>query len=243
MVVKGVADTVCYLLMMSIFYCTSAHCQTFPLKDAISTKHAPDQIFKIAAPLEAKSFPEVEQAILKAYNEMGIQAKIIRMPAKRSLFEASKNTWVDAELGRVAEAEALLKDYIRIPIPLISFEISAYANKEDIDISSWRTMAGYRVATLRGIITITQKLDELDIDYVTTGTVKQVLALVKTGRADVAIIPNGVIENQQAIEFYRLRSQVLKTVQVFHYIHKKHQPIVDDFSQSLSKLLAKLQSQ
>lgn len=78
--------------------------------------------FKISAPLESKQTPEIERLISEAYQELDINPQIVRMPAKRALAESSKNSWVDAELVRVAEAEKILPNFIRIPVPLMTLK-------------------------------------------------------------------------------------------------------------------------
>lgn len=239
---------ICYFLLFSFWLilvlCRVASAEQVEATNKIIEEQIATQkdtnVFKIAAPLEAKSFPKVEQTILQAYSELGISAKIIRMPAKRSLVEAGKNTWVDAELGRVAAAEAVLKDYTRIPVPLITFEISAYTHQKNINVRSWQDASQYRIATIRGFVAITQKLEEIGADYIAIGTVKQVLALEKTGRVDLAIIPNGLISEQQISNKGSLRASVLDTVQVFHYVHNKNREIVPELTKALAVLISKV---
>ena len=106
------------------------------------------ETFMIAAPSDAKSFPRIEQLMIDVYQNLGFEVQIVGMPAQRALVESGKNTWVDAELARVPAAEKLLPDFIRVPAPLFSMEISSYSLSNGIEVSSWQSLKGLRVVTL-----------------------------------------------------------------------------------------------
>jgi len=114
--------------------------------------------FNISAPLVSQQAPKLEAIIVEAYKALNIEVNIIRMPAKRALAESSKNTWVDAELARVADAEKYLPNFIKIPVPLMAMKVSAYSLNTYVDISSWQSLQSFNVVTVRGLVGISSKL-------------------------------------------------------------------------------------
>lgn len=194
--------------------------------------------FKIATPIAAKSVPETENLIIRAYQQLGIAAEIIRMPAKRSLIEASKNTWVDAELARVEAAQGILNDYIKVPFALRTFDILAYSNDKLFSISSWAGLRDYKVVTLRGLIGITLKLKQQGIPYHDTTNVEQIFKMLESGRAEVALLPGdfGAKPGQGVIGREFATISKVGSMELYHFIHKRHSDLVPDLTQALKNL-------
>ena len=202
--------------------------------------------FKISAPNESKYFPEIELLITNVYQKLNIKTEIVRMPAKRAFVTALKSDWVDAELARIAAVEKLLPDYIRVPISLLALDINSYSVKPEVEISSWQSLSGYKVVILRGFVGITSKLEQHNIDYFETGSIKQAIAMIKADRADVAIMHNALINEQDKISlqsdiFFKMNK--LDQMNLYHFIHKKHSKLVPQFTIELEKLLQSDKSQ
>ena len=97
----------------------------YPLQAIAKTK-----VFYLTTPYQVSTLVNVEKNVTQAYNNIGYQVEIVRMPAKRALHEANISQWVDGELARVEIAGKVLKNHIKIPIPLYSIEIYGYALNE-----------------------------------------------------------------------------------------------------------------
>jgi len=195
--------------------------------------------FKISAPHEAKSIPAIENLILSAYQKINIQAEIVRMPAQRALVEASKNTWVDAELARVEIAEDILKGFIKIPIILSEFSVNSYHVDNTLLISDWQSLTPYKVATLRGLIGVTSKLVQNKIDFHQVNSIKQAVEMVLSHRVDIAIIPSAMtaVENKSPIfdKSVFIINQ-LDELAIYHFVHKRHSTLIPELTRTISDL-------
>lgn len=200
------------------------------------------ETFKISAPLISKQAPQFETLIIQAYQELNIQVEIIRMPAKRALAESSKNTWVDAELARVAEAEVYLPNFIRIATPLMTAGVNSYSLKNDIDISDWQSLKNYHVVTLRGLIGITSKLKQTNIVFHETSTVEQAIKMLKMDRMDILVLPELLLNEDNLAHLASagpLQKKTIAQFEVFHFIHKRHENLVPQLTLNLQKQLKK----
>lgn len=200
--------------------------------------------FKISAPLESKQTPEIERLISEAYQELDINPQIVRMPAKRALAESSKNSWVDAELVRVAEAEKILPNFIRIPVPLMTLKVSSYSLKTNVEVNSWQSLKGLNVVTLRGFIGITNQLKKYDINFHQTSTMQQAIQMLKVKRMDTVILPEilfSKLKPEKLFKEHEVYKQYITQFEVFHYIHKRHHELVPKLTLEMQKNFTKAQ--
>lgn len=200
---------------------------------------AQNNVIRISTPTISSAVNEVEETIIAVYEQLGYQAKVIKTPAKRSLIEVSQGKF-DAELGRVEAAQTLFTDFIRIPVPIMSFNILAISAVDVPTIKLWTNLPGFDVVTLRGFVGITERLNQHNVNYHKTSDVKQILQMLRSKRAQVAIVPAVLMEPYQAsltnsIDYSAI--EIIDTLPVYHYIHKKHVKIVPKFTEKLKVML------
>lgn len=204
----------------------------------VSSALAEEESFKISAPLIAQLLPDVEAMLVSTYHEIDITAEIIHLPTKRSFEAARKSQWVDAELARVIEAGDLLSDYIRVPVPLLSLNIECISFKALPKTTTWYSLKSYKVVTLRGFISITNRLKEHNIEYYETDSFEQAVAMLKAKRVDVLItakqlLPQPLLTTIQDSSEYQ--SHVIDTVKLFHFIRNRHKAILPQLTQAMQK--------
>ncbi len=127
-----------------------------------------------------------------------------------------------------------------IPVPLMALDISSYSIKEEQELLSWSSLRPYKVVTLRGLIGITEKLTKHEISFVESSSIQQALEMVKSKRAELAILPNVMVNADGYIatlnkELFTLNK--IDNIEIFHFIHKKHAEIVPQLTLSIEKLI------
>lgn len=194
----------------------------------------------ISTTSEALLYPKIEALIIKAYQKLGHEASIVRMPAERALLEASKAIWVDAELIRVKDAELQLEKFIRIPVVIHSLDIVGYSPHANLEISNWQSLKNYRIATIRGYIGPTKMLDKHKLKYIKTTSLEQAIKLAKSNRVDIVVLLSGMLDSKNSessstdIPLYETK---LGSITLYHYIHQSHKDMVPQLTKILSKLV------
>ncbi|TPH12066.1 hypothetical protein [Litorilituus lipolyticus] len=220
---KGIWLTICFI---SCSFCVLAN----------------DEVFKISAPLIAQIAPELERKIIQSYKDIDIAAEIIHLPTQRSLESAIKSDWVDAELARVAEVSDLLKDYIKVPIPVFEFTLNSFSFQKSINASSWLSLKPYKVVTLRGFVSINRRLKEHGIEHFVTDSYEQAVAMLKAKRVDVLITSKTLLSKKllnamnASKEFH---SNEIEAVNLYHYIHKRHKTILPRITHAIKQNFSK----
>ncbi|MCO4797898.1 MAG: transporter substrate-binding domain-containing protein [Colwelliaceae bacterium] len=197
------------------------------------------QSLKIVAPNEAQHFKPLITLINSAYKNLNVDVSFAFFPAKRAFIEAQKNTWVDAELVRIAMASQLLPQYVRIPVEILNVELILYSKVNIRQLSNWQSLTDYRIATMRGLIYVTEQLEKNNIDDVTLVTsAEQAFKLLHAGRVDLVLMPNLITENiLQRHQEYQFEEVVIDKVPVYHYLHKRHKALVEPLTQELIRLI------
>lgn len=183
------------------------------------------QTLKIAAPHETKALPSLVESIKKAYQSIGIQIDIIYLPAKRSLVEAQKNTWVDGELVRINMGDNLLPDFIKVPVKLMDVELAAYSIKEHVVFNGWDSLKNYKLSSMRGLVYVEGLLQthqlKKNTHLVTNAT--QAFKLLTSNRVDIVLMPKLIADHVLTLnKFENISEHILEAEPVFHYVHKKH---------------------
>ncbi len=194
---------------------------------------------KIVGPEDAKIIQDVINNISIAYHNLGINIEVVYLPAQRAIAEAKKNTWVDAELFRIESATNVLPQYIKVPTKLFEMDVIAYSNNRSIVLNGWNSLKNYRVASMRGLIHVKQRIEEfdlVDIQFVTTA--EQLVNLLLLGRVDLVVLPrimgNKYLPVDSIGKFHEIP---LETVALYHFLHKRHQRLVMPLAAELSALL------
>jgi len=198
-----------------------------------------DKVMFISTLHQIDEVKEVYEMVSQAYNDIGYQVKIYKMPAKRSLIEVRKDQGIDGELARVKAAEKLLPDHIRIPVVVKTVPSYLYSYKNSYNLKSWTALKPYKVAIIRGIISHTLALESHDIDYLEVTTAEQAFDLLKRDRVDIVVIPEPLVKNIiNNDEFSDITHSIepIEQQELFHFIHKKYQFIVPQLTESLLKI-------
>ncbi|WP_427983716.1 hypothetical protein [Agarivorans sp.] len=175
--------------------------------------------------------------IKHAYRQLGFTAQLQYMPALRALKQAEHAQEFDAVLLREPTAESYLTQYLKIDVPLRRLLHVAYATRTQMGVSDWQSLNHYRIAIVRGFLSINQALaDHQKLEIV--NSVHQAIRMLETGRVDLAILPD--IFGNYEIEHHGHSSvkpvAVLGQTYLYHFIHKKHRELVPALTQAFAQL-------
>lgn len=184
---------------------------------------------------------QVGQRVLpQIYQPLDINITITPLPAKRAqhLATTGKN---DGEIMRIYSYGEENPSTIRIPTPYYQLETMAFVRADrNIAIKKKSDLQHFRIAKVRGVKhtnNITRGLTNvIDVD-----STSQLMWLVNSGRADVALTNtlDGVIALKRLkIDSVKPCGTALATLDLYHYVHQKHQAIVPTLNQQIIKMKA-----
>jgi len=182
--------------------------------------------------------PHISEFVREAYQKIGYQIEILPMPAKRSLYQARESESIDGELARTVGAAGYLPKHILIPVPVAYLKVAAFVNNTELSIHSWSDLKDYKVAAVRGHLASEKRLAEHQAANFLNDA-EQALTMLERGRADVAILPLGVglywIKKNRHREL-TIPPTVIEEIPMYHFLHSRHQDLVDPLSQAMAEL-------
>lgn len=195
-----------------------------------------DNTLRFTTSSSVGAFPEVVDMFSTMYSRLGYQIEIIKLPDRRSMYEAGNRDWIDGELARVKEAELLLPDHIRIPVPVSNVAVSAFVKTLNFESNGWRSLKPYKLGSLRGIIATEKNL--VGFNTLEAGSPSQLLEMLDRGRIQIAIMPRPMGEFALMTLPYNIRilAPPIDTFTLYHYVNKKHQAMVPQITQIMSEL-------
>ena len=200
----------------------------------------PNDSYIIVSPVEAKWVKGIEFKVIQAYKNIGIDAEIMHLPAKRSLLEALHSGWVDAELGRVADAQEFLTSYLKVPVPLFYADVVAVSTQQGLNLTGWHQLKMHQVITLRGMIGITNRLEKHDIDFQQSTSLNQIYKMLASQRADVAILPSAFATKEVLADSVNSTEFTINKIDqepIYHFVHQRHKQLIPKLTKSLTSLL------
>jgi polar amino acid transport system substrate-binding protein len=151
------------------------------------------------------------------------------------LSKANNSSLIDAELARGKIVQRLLPKFIRIPVPLVKLEFSAFVRDISFEVKSWKSLLPYKVGTVRGFFVVQENLKEIEIIY--GRDAEQVMKMLEYGRVQVVVIPKLVGESSLAkfgMKNIRILEPPIETVAFYHYLNVRHHSLVPKLTKALS---------
>lgn len=176
---------------------------------------------------------DVTELITLAYQRIGVSISVIHTPAERSLRLANKGL-VDAEMYRVSGIDKEYQNLIRVPVALKTIEIVAVTNNKAINIKQWRDLTPYKIGILRGIKTLEKNTKGMSVTAVSH--IPQLFNLLNKGRVDILLSERFyALEQLQKNPLGQafILNPALETRALYHYIHKKHSPLLAPITEAL----------
>lgn len=179
-----------------------------------------------------------ELILRKAYQEIGVELKIIQVPLARSLVLAN-NGVLDGDISRISEIERNYDNLIKIPVPINHIDIRMFTYNRKILVNPKEKSSFYRVGCVRGIFLVEQMITKQKTHCHTVTNYDQAINMLNKNRIDVLILPLAIgdyfkdIDPQFSTSHY---GDSLSNEPLFHYLHKKHHALVPKLTSILKRM-------
>ena len=180
----------------------------------------------------------IDQLVKNAFKQIGREARIVHLPAERSLINANRGI-NDGDLLRVEGIDKLYPNLVRVPVPLIDFEFVAFTKQSIPALSGWKSLEPYSVGIIRGWKILETNLAE--IAFLTKVENAEILfLLLESDHADIVIYDRiqgyGVIRKLKLSNIQVMEPPII-TKPMFLYLHKKHRALIPEIEKALIQLI------
>jgi polar amino acid transport system substrate-binding protein len=218
----------CQVLVLSLMLTTMAN-------DKQKAYAQESLVFSKPGPLDYHA--QISENILKeAYARIGIKVTTMEFPGERALRESNSGR-VDGEVNRIRGIAKKYQSLRIIPVAINALKGSVFTKNSKIKPTSWKDLRAFRIGLRKGA-----KYAE----YGTTGmkviaaaTNKMVFRMLDRNRIDVAI--STALEGSNTIRILGLKGismveQPLVTLELFHFLHVKHETLIARITISLEAM-------
>ncbi len=181
----------------------------------------------------------VAKVLREAYQKIGIQITLNTFPAKRSLVMANEGD-VDGDTHRIRGIEATYSNLLMVPVPVTVMEGMVFTKNVTFAVTGWDSLKPYIIGIRRGIFFAEKGTRGMQVESVTD--YRQLLLKLDAERNDVVIMPrlSGLFELQKLqIQGVKLLDPPLVRLELYHYLHKKHEALVPLLTKVLQKMKKK----
>lgn len=172
-----------------------------------------------------------EVIIKKAYEMLGHEIEIVRLPPKRALNNASVGIY-DGDVQRIYSVGHTYPNLIRIEPSINYIYGTGFVLKDSkVDVTTWEDLKKYRVGVILGIRFAEINAPKKNSFYYYSYT--KLTAALNEGKVDIGIYPqsNGIYQTLLFGEknIIPIKSPLSK-FDLYHYVHKKNQHLVKDLA-------------
>ncbi len=174
--------------------------------------------------------------IAEIYQSAGVAIKAVPVPPLRETRMLEEGT-LDGVVGKFENFELTHPEVIRIPVPLETIQIAAFVADDTPDLPSLLSRHPLRFSALRGIEYHLQVPGIVEWNFVNEPA--QLMQMLARGRVD-AVLGVDISGLRLALEIpsadIRMLEPALKTLHVYHYVHRKHVALVPRITQVMQKM-------
>lgn len=202
--------------------------QTPPTVITVSTNNTP---------LDRKALARLSQ---EAFRRVGVEFKLVSLPSERSLLAANQGE-VDGEGLRVAGLQDQYANLVRVPERYVSISFVAFGKSTAVTMDKgWDSLKPHRVAFINGWkmfesnamgARVVNKVDRAE----------QLFQMLASDHIDLALYTRAdglAMMRQLGLPGIVPLSPALKDVDMFLYLHKKHEALVPRLAQALRDMKA-----
>jgi polar amino acid transport system substrate-binding protein len=215
----------------------SATMLAFPTLSAMAQLPTSLTISTNNTPLDRKALAQLAE---EACKRIGVGFKLVSLPSERSLLAANQGE-VDGEGLRVAGLEEDYPHLLRVPERFIGISFVAFAANPAITLTEgWASLRPYRVAFINGWkmfeanaagARVVHKLDKAE----------QLFQMLAAGRIDLALYTRAdglALVRQLGLSGIAPLAPALRDVDMYLYLHQKHQHLVPRLAKALREMKA-----
>lgn len=168
-----------------------------------------------------------KRILTEAYGRIGYDVAIEGVPAERALVMSNQGL-VDGEAARVPVVEPACPNLIRVPTPLYTNRVVAFAKKEGVDVTNgWKSLFPYSIGSVRGYKYIEKQTSHMN--RVLVSCYQRLLNLLINDRLDVVVAEYfDVLPTLKEMQPKNIRmlEPPLAYNPMYHYLHKRHADLV-----------------
>ncbi len=188
-------------------------------------------------PQDRKAFEILSK---EAFRRAGLEFKLVSNPSERSLHMANQGQ-LDGEGLRIAGLSNQYPNLIQVPERFIGISFVAFARDAMINLDrNWESLKPYRIAFITG-----WKMFESNAAHAKSVTKvekpEQMFRMLESGRVDLALYTRAdgiALIRSSGLSSIAPISPSLKDVDMYLYLHKKHEALVPPIAQSLRDMKA-----
>ncbi|MCB1739887.1 MAG: transporter substrate-binding domain-containing protein [Gammaproteobacteria bacterium] len=181
----------------------------------------------------------LEVVASEALQRLGYGLEVISLPSERSLRTADQGE-VDGEGLRVAGLGELYPNLIQVPEPFVRISFVAFSRDATIELNGWDSLRDHRVAFING-----WKMFESHATHARSVTKvdqpQQLFNMLASSRVDLALYTKAdgeVLIREQGLTSIAPLSPSLKDVDMYLYLHRKHEALVPELAATIRALKA-----
>ncbi|MCG8517866.1 MAG: hypothetical protein MI794_07735 [Pseudomonadales bacterium] len=179
-----------------------------------------------------------EPIIREAYRRLGIELKILQLPAERALQMASRGQ-VDGEVARLAVIREQYPSLVMVPEPLFMIENVVFSKDISFPVQGYQSLQPYQVVTLRGYKHFEERLTALQVDFSLLPTYEQIFQTIDKDRFQLALLTRldglKTLSELDVSGVFALEPP-LEVVPAYHFLHRKHAHLVPRLTRVLREM-------
>ncbi|MDM8517618.1 transporter substrate-binding domain-containing protein [Desulfobacterales bacterium HSG16] len=176
------------------------------------------------------------RVLQEAYHQLGIQISYKALPPYRAL-QMSNSGKMDGELTRIAGLENEFKNLIPVSVPINSLEHVVFTKNLQFTVEGWESLRPYTLAIRRGIKKVEKGTRGMKRTLVPSN--EQTFFMLDKGRVDIAISARIIglkTLSEMKLKNIRILEPPLGRIDLYHYLHKNHEHIVEPVTNILRKM-------
>lgn len=181
---------------------------------------------------------KVYNVLAPIYKDLGIELKLMSLPSKRAL-SFSNQGQLDGELLRVEGIEEIYENLVPVSIPLYQVDAYAYTIEGETNFEQAADVLRFNVGIHRGVHWEESFVSQFPRYVSRVGSTKQKFKLLTLGRVDYVLSSEQRAKKVIAKHFPGAKikrvSPMLKTINLIHYLHKKHAHIIPALEAEIKK--------
>lgn len=174
--------------------------------------------------------------IEKAYNDAGIQVRFEFKPVQQSLIESNsgKND------GQISRSESITKKFsnlIKVPVSTISIEAVVFSKDDTLVIEKWSDLKDKDFMIVHGVKFIEYATKDYKKRY--AKSFDEAMKALHDGEVSIVVTPKiaGLYTIfEHGFKEIHVVSVSLQSIELFHFLHKKHKDLVAKIQPYLEKM-------
>ena len=178
----------------------------------------------------------LEALAVEVFNLIGYDVALMTLPFERALINANAGI-EDGDIFRAAGFEKDYPNLLRVPERVLDLDLVAYALRPDVQVRDWGDLARYHVGYVNGA-----KIFERNVtasrEITRVREHDQLMPLLTRGRVDVVLSDRwqGLWLARAAGLALRPLEPPLARVEMFIYLHRKHEALVAPVAAALGEV-------